>query len=86
MIVDLAYFLLLLSIPLLLYRIAKGPTWADRIITADLLAVYLVAGLLILETQLHWRWDRDVIWLVLCLSLATMMGASLLVKGRRRAR
>ena len=84
MISVVAYLLIISSIPLLIYRLVKGPTWADRILTADLLMIYLVAGLLAIQTQKNWLWDRDVIWLVLTLGLVGVIGASLLMEDRGR--
>jgi len=79
-VITAAYILLILSLPLLIYRIAKGPNWADRIITSDLLMIYLVAGLLCLQMESSWGWDRDVIWLVLGLGVVSILGASLLIE------
>jgi len=79
-VITLAYILLILSLPLLIYRIVKGPSWADRIITSDLLMIYLVAGLLCLQTEKFWGWDRDVVWLVLGLGVVSILGVSLLME------
>lgn len=67
------------SLFLLLYRIVKGPHWSDRIICADLLAIYLIAGLLVLQFEYRWHWDRDAVWLILALGLITIFGSSFLV-------
>ena len=79
MILTLAYILQMISIPLLFYRIRKGPTWVDRVISADLLIVYLVGGLLMLQTMRGWTWDRDVVWMALALGMASVLAVSLLL-------
>lgn len=83
MILTIAYVFQMLSLPLLIFRLVKGPNWSDRIITADLLIVYLASGLLVLKNQNGWLWDRDVIWLALILGLASVIAASLLMEDKR---
>jgi len=76
--------LIALSLPFLIFRLIKGPSWADRIIACDMIAVYMIAGLLALETEFHWEWDRDVIWLMFALSLVTVIGPGLLLEESNR--
>lgn len=73
-----------LSLPFLIFRLIRGPNWSDRIIACDMLGVYMIAGLLALESEFHWEWDRDVIWLMLALSLVTVIGPGLLLEETNR--
>lgn len=86
MILYTAYTFLIASVPLLLYRMLKGPHWSDRVLAADMLGIYLIAGLLILQEESQWEWDRDVIWMMLGLSLVTVLGAGLLMEDIERDR
>lgn len=86
MILYTAYTFLIASIPLLLYRMLKGTHWSDRVLAADMLGIYLIAGLLILQEESQWEWDRDVIWMMLGLSLVTVLGAGLLMEDIERDR
>lgn len=79
MLISLSYLLIIASLILLLYRIIKGPGWSDRILAADLMGVYLIAGLLILQLEFKWEWDRDVVWVVLLLGFVTIFGSSFLL-------
>lgn len=86
MILYIAYAFLIGSLPLLIFRMIKGPHWSDRILSADMLGIYLIAGLLILQDESQWEWDRDVIWMMLALSLVTVLGAGLLMEDIERDR
>lgn len=76
------FIMLGLSIPLLTYRMIRGPYWSDRILAADLLSAYIAAGLMFLKLQSGWAWDRDALLLVLALGLIGVFGASLMVRGQ----
>ena len=71
-------FFLIASLPLLFWRLLKGPTWADRILAADLFGIYLAAALLLLRSETRWSWDRDVIWLFFAVGLIGFLAVGLL--------
>lgn len=83
MITLIAGFFLVASLPPLIFRVYKGPSWSDRLLATDLIGIYLAAGLILLRDQTGWPWDRDVVWVVLVLGLLTVLGAGLLLEDSR---
>lgn len=75
-----SHLFLIMSLPLLLYRLIKGPGWSDRVLAADLFGIYLVAALLLFKGLTRWSWDRDVIWLFFAIGLVSFMAAGLLME------
>lgn len=59
-----AFFVLLLSCGLCLYRIARGPTAADRAVTLDMLGVLIVGFCVItgISTGRSWYIDIAIAW------------------------
>ncbi|MBU1888348.1 MAG: cation:proton antiporter, partial [Candidatus Omnitrophica bacterium] len=59
-----AFFILLFSCVLCLYRIAKGPTAADRAVTLDMLGVLIVGFCVItgISTGRSWYIDIAIAW------------------------
>ena len=52
MIVNLALACLVISIALTVYRVLKGPTWGDRIMALDFLAVNVAVLIVVLALRL----------------------------------
>ncbi len=59
-----AFFILLLSCILCLYRIMKGPTAADRAVTLDMLGVLIVGfcAIMGISTGRSWYIDIAIAW------------------------
>jgi len=59
-----AFYILLLSCGLCLYRILKGPTSADRVITIDMLGVLIVGfcAVMAISTGRSWYIDIAIAW------------------------
>ncbi|MFH1854595.1 MAG: cation:proton antiporter [Candidatus Omnitrophota bacterium] len=59
-----AFFILLFSCGLCLYRIARGPTAADRAVTLDMLGVLIVGFCVItgISTNRSWYIDIAIAW------------------------
>ena len=59
-----AFYILLLSCALCLYRILKGPTSADRAVTIDMLGVLIVGFCVIIgiSTGRSWYIDIAIAW------------------------
>ncbi|MBU0759518.1 MAG: cation:proton antiporter [Candidatus Omnitrophica bacterium] len=59
-----AFFILLFSCVLCLYRIARGPTAADRAVTLDMLGVLIVGFCVItgISTGRSWYIDIAIAW------------------------
>lgn len=59
-----AFFILLFSCALCLYRIAKGPTAADRAVTLDMLGVLIIGFCVItgISTGRSWYVDIAIAW------------------------
>lgn len=59
-----AFFILLFSCGLCLYRIAKGPTAADRAVTLDMLGVLIIGFCVItgISTGRSWYIDIAIAW------------------------
>ncbi|MFH1996450.1 MAG: cation:proton antiporter [Candidatus Omnitrophota bacterium] len=59
-----AFYVLLLSFMLCLYRICKGPTAADRIVAIDILGVLIVGfcAILNIATKRSWYLDIGIAW------------------------
>lgn len=59
-----AFFILLLSCVLCLYRILKGPTAADRAVTIDMLGVLIVGfcAIIGISTGRSWYIDIAIAW------------------------
>jgi multicomponent Na+:H+ antiporter subunit F len=41
--VDAAFFMIMLSVIIAFYRLAKGPTFADRVVALDMMTVLIIA-------------------------------------------
>ena len=59
-----AFYILLFSCVLCLYRIAKGPTAADRAVTLDMLGVLIVGfcAIMGISTGRSWYIDIGIAW------------------------
>lgn len=59
-----ALYILILGCVLALYRIAKGPTGADRIVAIDILGIMIVGlcAVLSISTQRSWYLDIGIAW------------------------
>jgi len=59
-----AFFILLLSCVLCLYRILRGPTSADRAVTIDMLGVLIVGfcAIMAISTGRDWYIDIAIAW------------------------
>jgi len=59
-----ALYILILGCILSLYRIAKGPTGADRIVAIDILGIMIVGlcAVLTISTQRSWYIDIGIAW------------------------
>ncbi|MBU1007210.1 MAG: cation:proton antiporter [Candidatus Omnitrophica bacterium] len=61
-----AFYILLLSFALCLYRIVRGPTAADRAVTLDILGVLIVGFCVItgISTGRSWYIDIAIAWVL----------------------
>lgn len=82
MIIGLSIFFIMASIPLIAYRLIKGPEWSDRILGSELLAISLASSLLILQLDNFQKWDREAIWLLIMMGFIGSIGASLLMEKK----
>ena len=59
-----AFYVLLLGMLLCLYRVARGPTSADRIVAVDLIGVMIIGicAVLTITTQRSWYLDIGLAW------------------------
>ena len=59
-----AFFIIILACVLCLYRIAKGPTGADRIVAIDILGIMVIGlcSLLSITTGRSWYLDIGIVW------------------------
>jgi len=59
-----AFYIILLSCFLILYRILRGPTGADRIVAVDILGIMVVGfcAVLTIATNRSWYIDIGIAW------------------------
>lgn len=72
-----AMFILLLASAMCLYRIARGPTAADRIVAVDILGILIVGfcAILTISTGRSWYIDIGIAW-----ALQSFIGSLALAK------
>lgn len=77
MAIDIALFIVSLSILLVGYRVLTGPTWGDRIMAFDFLGVNLVVLFVLLAVRLRYTLLLDA---ALVLSLLGFLGTVALTR------
>ncbi len=79
-----ALYILVLASLLCLYRVARGPTSADRIVAVDLLGVMIIGlcAVLTITTRRSWYLDIGLAWALQ--SFITVLALSKFLEGRNR--
>jgi multicomponent Na+:H+ antiporter subunit F len=77
-----ALFIILLSSLLCLYRVARGPSAADRIVAVDLLGVMItgLCAVLAISTKRTWYLDVGIAWALQ--SFITVLALCKFLEGR----
>ncbi len=77
-----ALYIVVLASLLCLYRVARGPTSADRIVAIDLLGVMIIGlcALLTITTQRAWYLDIGLAWALQ--SFIAVLALSRLLEGK----
>jgi multicomponent Na+:H+ antiporter subunit F len=77
-----ALYVLVLASFLCLYRVARGPTSADRIVAVDLLGVMIIGlcAVLTITTQRSWYLDIGLAWALQ--SFITVLALSKFLEGK----
>lgn len=82
-VVDIALVCLSLSVVLAVYRVVRGPSWADRITGFDFLGVSLAALIVVLALRTGFESFLDVALIVSILGfLSTVAFTRYLLRGR----
>lgn len=77
-----ALYVLILASLLCLYRVARGPTSADRIVAVDLLGIMIIGlcAVLTIVTQRSWYLDIGLAWALQ--SFITILALSKFLEGK----
>lgn len=78
-----ALYVIILACVLCLYRIFKGPTSADRIVTIDILGIMIVGlcAILTISTKRSWYIDIGIAWALQ--SFISTLALSKFLEGKR---
>jgi multicomponent Na+:H+ antiporter subunit F len=77
-----AFYVLILASLLCLYRVARGPTSADRIVAVDLLGIMIIGlcAVLTITTRRSWYLDIGLAWALQ--SFITILALSKFLEGK----
>ena len=77
-----AFYILILASFLCLYRVARGPTSADRIVAVDLLGIMIIGlcAILTITTRRSWYLDIGLAWALQ--SFITILALSKFLEGK----